>query len=150
MITRRLPLAAAVAAGAVAAVACGGSSPHPNAAAEAKVKQTVHDALADLASGEGRAFCALTTGAERRRLTAEMPGAGCPAVVRSISADLSDKHRQALLHASVSKVEINGSQAIVHSSDITSPDGALNGYLSDGGKPTTLTRRPDGRWEISG
>src|ERR1700752_987152 len=54
VMTRRLPLAVAVAAG-IAAGGCGTAS--TDGAAEAKIKQTVRAALIDLAAPDGHAFC---------------------------------------------------------------------------------------------
>ena len=147
MIARRLPLVAALAAGVVVA-GCGSASPSP--AEVAAVKRTVQVALADLAGGHGRAFCGLATPAERTRLRRQLARPSCAAAMDAVSAGLSPLHRQALLHASVQAVRITAGRASVSSANITSSQGALDGFLDDGGDPTTLSRQRNGHWKISG
>jgi hypothetical protein len=143
--TRRLPLAAAVAAGLCAAGCGGGSSANP---ATGQVKHVVRAALAALAQADGRRFCALTTPAARAQLGDILHGQDCVALIDGLGRHLSQPHRQALLHARVRRVTIHGRVATVASGDITSPGGKLRGWLNDGGTPTRLVRQPSGRWLI--
>ena len=147
VMTRRLPLAVAVAAG-IAAGGCGTAS--TDGAAEAKIKQTVRAALIDLAAADGHAFCSLATPAERRRLARAFARRSCAEAMRALGAGLSPAHRAALRTAEVSKVTVTGATAAVSAADIVMSDPAGKGFLSDKGKPTKLVRRPDGRWLISG
>jgi hypothetical protein len=147
VITRRLPLAVAVAAG-IAAAGCGASG--NGAAAQAQVRHTVQVALGDLAAGDGRAFCALATPAEQARLARELARPSCPAAMSAVGAALSPAHRAALRHVEVSRVTISGASATVSAADIATPEDPGKGFLSDDGTPTTLVRRSDGTWLISG
>jgi hypothetical protein len=140
-------VAIAVAAG-IAVPGCGTSS--SDEAGVAKVKQTVQAALDDLAAGDGQAFCALATPAERARLAATFARRSCPDAMHSIGSGLSPAHRAALRHAQVRKVTISGGTARVRAADITFTDPSGKGFLSDAGKPTTLVRGHGGRWMISG
>lgn len=146
VITRRLALAAAVAAGAVAA-GCGSAS---DGASTAQVKQAVRAALADLGAGRGAAFCALATPAEQTHLARAFARHSCGAAMQGLAAGLSPAHRTALAHARVTKVTVTGARATVSASAITSTDGSLKGFLNDHGTPTTLVRRSNGRWLIAG
>jgi hypothetical protein len=147
VITRRLPLAVALAAG-IAAAGCGTAS--TGGAGEAQVRHTVQTALSALAAGDGQAFCALATPAERARLTRALGSANCPAAMHAVGAGLTPAHRAALRHVEVSRVTVTGGQATVRAADIATPADPGRGFLSDDGKPTTLVRRPDGSWLISG
>lgn len=145
MTSRRLPLVAALAASALAA-GCGGGA---SSAETARVKSTVRQALADLGRADGRGFCALTTAAARAQLDDILHGEDCIGLVDLLGAHLSAAHRAALLHARVRRVTVRGPVATVASADITSPNGKLRGWLSDGGTPTRLVRQPDGSWKIA-
>jgi hypothetical protein len=147
VITRRLPLAVAVAAG-IAAAGCGTAG--SDAAGQAQVKRTVQVALGDLAAGDGRAFCALATPAERARLARVFARGNCAAAMHGVGSGLSPAHRAALRHVEVSRVTVAGTTATVRAADIATPDDPGKGFLSDHGKPTTLVRRADGRWLING
>lgn len=144
---RRLPPAIAVAAG-IAVAGCGAAN--TDGATATRVKQTVQAALSDLAAGDGHAFCALATPAERARLAAEFASRSCPAAMHGVGADLSPAHRTALRHAQVRTVTIDGGTATVSAAAITTTSGSASGFLSDDGKPTTLVRRRDGSWMING
>jgi hypothetical protein len=146
VITRRVPLAVAVAAG-IAATGCGTAT---SGAGEAQVKRTVQAALADLAAGDGHAFCSLVTPAERARLARVFARPSCPAATSAAGATLSPAHRSALRHAVVTRVTVSGATATVRAADIATPGEGGKGFLSDGGKPTTLVHRPGGGWLISG
>jgi hypothetical protein len=147
---RRLCPPAAVSL-AVFASACG-STDHPSVrpADVARVKQTVHAALADLARGDGKGFCTLATRAGQAELARTLPGYGCAKLIDYVAAHLSAPARTGLLHSQVQRVTIDGSTAKVNSADITATQGSLTGFLDDGGKPTTLVRQPDGSWKING
>jgi hypothetical protein len=145
--TRRVPLAVAVAAG-IAAAGCGGTD--VGSAGEAQVKRTVQAALGDLADGNGRAFCALATPAERARLARALARPSCAAAMHAVGSGLTPAHRAALRHVEVGRVTLSGATATVSAADIATPADPGKGFLSDGGKSTTLVRRPDGRWLISG
>ena len=147
MITRRLPLAVAVAAG-IAAAGCGTASDHGVGAAQ--VKRTVQAALGHLATGDGSAFCALATPAERARLARVFARRNCAAAMHAVGSALSPVHRAALRHVEVNRVTVTGATATVSAADIATPDDPGKGFLSDDGKPTILVRRPDGRWLING
>jgi hypothetical protein len=146
VITRRLSLTAAVSLSAIAAGCGGGSGAVP--AETTTVKQTVLTALADLARGDGPAFCALATPAGRAKLARTLPGYSCAKLVAYIGGNLSPGAKQGLLHARVQRVTISGDNARVRSVDITATQGSLKGVLNDGGKPTTLIRQSDGSWKI--
>jgi hypothetical protein len=147
---RRLCLPAAVSL-TVLAAACGSShDPGANRADVARVKQTVHTALADLARGDGKGFCALTTAAGQSELARTLPGYDCAKLIEYVGAHLSAPARAGLLHSQVQRVTIDGSTAKVNAADITATQGSLTGFLDDGGKPTTLQRQPDGSWKING
>jgi hypothetical protein len=147
VITRRLPLALVVAAG-VAAAGCGAAS--TDGASALRVKQTVRTALGDLAAGDGRGFCSLVTRAERDRLATAFASRSCPAAIHAVGSGLTPAHRTALRHADVKTVTITGAAATVRAADITTTSGSMKGFLSDDGKPTSLVRRADGSWMISG
>jgi hypothetical protein len=147
VITRRLPRALAVAAG-IAAAGCGSAS--TDGASASKVKQTVRAALGDLAVGDGAGFCSLATRAERARLATAFAAHSCPAAIHAVGSGLTPVHRAALRHAAVRTVTITGATATVRAADITTTSGSMKGFLSDDGKPTTLVRRADGGWMISG
>ncbi|HZE06310.1 MAG TPA: hypothetical protein VE127_13855 [Solirubrobacteraceae bacterium] len=146
MIVRRLPLAAAVAAGAVAA-GCG--STHSDAGAT-QVKRTVRTALTDLAAGRGAQFCLLVTPSERAHLARTFARHSCGRAMHALAAGLSPAHRMALRHARVTTVTISGARATVSSDAITTTNGSLKGFLNDHGTPTTLVRQSNGRWLIAG
>jgi hypothetical protein len=145
--TRRVPLAVAVAAG-IAAAGCGATD--SGQAGEAQVKHTVQAALADVAAADGHAFCALARPAERARLARAMAQPSCPAAMHAVGAGLTPAHRAALRRVEVGRVTVNGATATVSADDITTPADPGKGFLSDDDKPTTLVRRADGRWPISG
>jgi hypothetical protein len=147
VITRRLPLAVAVAAG-IAAAGCGTAS--TESPGEAQVKHTVQAALSALAAGDGHAFCALATPAERARLARALARGSCPAAMHAVGTGLTPAHRAALHHVEVRRVTVSGDRATVRAADIATPGDPGKGFLSDDGKPTTLVRRPDGSWLISG
>lgn len=147
MIARRLPLAAAMSLSAIAA-GCGGSS-GAGVAETAKVKQTVRAALADLARGDGQAFCALATPAGQAKLARTLPGYSCAQLVAYVGGHLPPAGKEGLLHAQVQRVTISGATARVRSADITATQGSLKGLLNDGGRPTTLIRQSDGSWKIN-
>lgn len=147
VIVSRLRLLAGVSV-AVLAAGCAGSGGVSQRDA-GKVKQTVRTALADLAKGNGTAFCSLTTRTGQAKLAGTLHGYSCAALVNLVGGHLSPDTRTGLLHAEVMRVTITGSTASVRASDITAPDGALKGFLNDGGRPTTLVRQPDGSWKIN-
>jgi hypothetical protein len=147
VITRRLPLAIAVAAG-IAAAGCGAAN--TDRASVTRVKQTVQAALGDLAAGDGHAFCALATPAERARLAAAFAHHSCSAAMHEVGLGLSPAHRATLRHTEVRTVTITGATARVSAAAIASTSGSVKGFLSDDGQPTTLVRRPGGSWMISG
>jgi hypothetical protein len=147
VMTRRLPLAMAAAAG-IAVAGCGTAG--SGSAGEAQVRRTVQAALGDLAAGDGHAFCALATPAERARLARALARPGCPAAMHAVSAGLTPAHRAALRHVEVGRVTVSGDTATVSAADIATPDDPGKGFLSDHGQPTTLVRRSDGSWLISG
>ncbi len=147
MITRRLPLAVAVAAG-IAAAGCGTAS--TGGPGEAQVKHVVQAALGDLAAGHGQAFCALATPAEQTRLARAFAHGNCSKAVGAVSDALSPAHRAALRRVEVRRVTVSGDTATVSAADIATPADPGSGFLSDDGKPTTLVRRSDGSWLISG
>jgi hypothetical protein len=147
VIVRRLRLVAAIGLG-LTAVGCGsGTSPAVRDAAQ--VKRTVQQALADLANGNGTAFCALATGPGRAKLARTLHGYSCAGVVDLVGGHLSTDTRTGLLHAKVTHVTVRGRTATVLAADITSTAGSLKGFLNDGGKPTTLVKQADGSWKIS-
>jgi nitrous oxide reductase accessory protein NosL len=145
--SRRLALAAVVAAGVVAA-GCGGSH-DTRAQATAQVKETVRIALADLANADGRAFCALATPAGQAKLAGTLHGYTCATLVELVAGHLSPATRTGLLHVKVRAVTVRGPTATVRAADITATEGTLKGFLNDGGKPTTLVRQHDGTWKIN-
>jgi hypothetical protein len=147
VIVSRLRLLAAVAVAALA-VGCGGSGDASQVDA-GKVKQTVRTALADLANANGTAFCSLATSTGQAKLARTLHGYSCAALINLVGGHLSPQTRTGLLHAEVTRVTITGSTASVRASDITAPDGALTGFLNDGGRATTLVRQPDGTWKIN-
>lgn len=142
--------AIAIAAGTLA-TGCG-SSDHPSAATVAQVSQTVKVALGDLASGRARAFCGLLAPAERARLARAIGRPGCVQAAAAVTAGLSPVHRDAMRRVVVRRVTISGDRATVRAQDIvtTSQRTSLKGFLDDGGDPTVLARRPNGRWAILG
>jgi hypothetical protein len=133
---------------AVAAVGCGGDG--SRGADVAKVKQTVRQALAALADGNGLGFCALATAGAQAELARTTPGARCPQVVRTISQQLSPQVKLGLRHAQVGTVTINGDHASIRDGAITSTQGKLKGFLQASAPPTRLTRQSNGTWKISG
>ncbi|HEY5429650.1 MAG TPA: hypothetical protein VIK04_11080 [Solirubrobacteraceae bacterium] len=147
MISRRLPVALVASLG-VIATGCGGSG-DARATAVAQIKRTVATALADLAHGDGRAFCALATRAGQAKLAGTLHGYTCPTLVELVAGHLSPATRAGLAHAEVARLTIDGSKATVRAADITATEGTLKGFLDDGGKPTTLIRQRDGRWKIA-
>ena len=147
VVTRRLPLAVAVAAG-IAATGCGTAS--NDQAGVAQVKRTVQTALRDLADGDGRAFCALATSGERRRLAAAFATRSCARAMHGVGVSLTREHRAALRAAAVRRVTMSGATATVAAADIVLAGGAAKGFLSDDGRPTTLVRQAGDRWLIDG
>ena len=152
MISARVRLAGTLGTAAVAvmiAVAgCGGGG--SRRADAVKVKETVGQALAALANGNGRAFCGLATAGARAELARTTPGASCPQVVRRISDQLSPAVRLGLRHALVGTVTIHGDRASIRPGDITSTRGALKGFLQASAPPTRLSRQSNGTWKIAG
>jgi hypothetical protein len=147
VIARRLSPAAALSLS-VVAVGCGGGGAGAMAQT-AQVKQTVRAALADLARGDGRAFCALATPAGQAKLAGTLPGYDCAKLVAYVGDHLSPAAKQGLLHAQVRRVTIAGATARVLSADIIATEGSLKGVLNDNGKPTTLIRQSNGSWKIN-
>ncbi|MGA9857141.1 MAG: hypothetical protein WBQ18_04710 [Solirubrobacteraceae bacterium] len=128
---------------------CGGSGSGSSGANDAaKIKQTVHQALADLASADGQGFCSLASAAGQRKLAHTLPGYSCPRIVELISRHLPASAKTGLLHANVRDVTIKGSVATVKASDIVASQGTLKGFLEANGKPTRLVHEPDGSWKI--
>jgi hypothetical protein len=148
VIARRLRLAAIVSAGVIAAASCGG---HQSRAATdvAQVKQTVRQALADLARADGRGFCSLATRAGQAKLAGTLHGYTCVKLVELVGRQLSSATRTGLLHVQVRRVTMSGRTATVRAADLIATQGSLKGFLKDGGKPTRLVRQRDGRWKIS-
>ncbi len=147
MITRRLPLAVAVAAG-IAAAGCGTSASGDGG--QAQVTRTVQAALSALAAGDGRAFCALATPAEQAHLARALARPSCPDAMHAAGVGLTATHRAALRHVVVKRVTVNGATATVSAADVVTPADPGKGFLNDDGRPTTLVRRPNGSWLISG
>jgi hypothetical protein len=110
----------------------------------------VQTALGDLASGDGRAFCRLVTPPERARLARALARPTCAAAMHAVGAGLTPAHRAALRHVEVNRVTVSGTTASVSAAEIATPGDPGRGFLNDDGKPTTLVRRADGRWLISG
>lgn len=131
---------------ALAAAGCGGGGTNPQ---QARVERTVQGALADIARGDGAAFCALATPAAQRQLAAVLPGRNCAGFIHLLAEQMTPAHRRSLLHARVTRVTVHGAAASVSSHDITSPDGKLRGYLS-AHSVTHLQRDATGTWRISG
>ena len=150
VISARVRLAGTLgsAALAVAVAGCGGGG--GGGADAAKVKQTVRQALAALADGNGRAFCVLATAGARAELARTTPGAGCPQVVRRITNQLSPAVKLGLRNARVGTVTIHGDNASIRAGDITSTRGTLTGFLQASAPPTRLSRQGDGTWKIAG
>jgi hypothetical protein len=147
VITRRLPLAVAVAAG-IAAAGCG--TARTGDAGQAQVKHTVQVALGALADGNGRAFCALATPAERTRLARALAQRSCPSAMHAVGVALTPAHRAALRSVVVGLVTVAGGRATVRAANIAIPADPGKGFLDDHGTPTTLARQLDGSWLISG
>jgi hypothetical protein len=146
VISPRAALAGALGTAVLGVAGCGAGA---NADA-AKVRQTVGQALAALADGNGAAFCSLATLAAQAELTRTSPGATCPQVVDGISRRLSSEVRLGLRHARVGTVTIAGGHASIRAAEITATRGSLVGFLRSPAPPTKLTRQPDGSWKISG
>jgi hypothetical protein len=135
------------AAVAVAVGGCGGSS--GGSSDSAKVKQTIENAFTALANGNGSGFCSLATSGGQATLAKALPGSSCAKVVALVSKHLSAQQKTGLRHAQVGKVTISGAHATVKSSDISTSQGTLKGFLSSSDKPTTLTKQSDGSWKLS-
>ncbi len=146
VISPRAALAGALGTAVLGVAGCGGGG-NPDAA---KVRQTVRQALAALADGNGAAFCSLATLAAQAELTRATPGATCPQVVDAISRRLSAEVRLGLRHARVGTVTITGDHASIRAGEITATRGSLAGFLRSSAPPTKLARQPDGSWRISG
>lgn len=114
------------------------------------VKQTVKRALTDVARGDGQAFCALATPAERAHLGRLVPGYDCAQLMHFIGVHLLPATRRAMLHAQVSRVQVHGDVARVYASAIDTTQGSLSGVLDDDGVATRLVRQGDGTWRVAG
>jgi hypothetical protein len=146
VISPRAALAGMLGAAVLGVIGCGAGG---NADA-AKVKQTVRQALAALADGNGAVFCSLATLAAQAELTRTTPGATCPQVVDGISRRLSPEVRLGLRHARVGTVTVAGGHASIRAGEITATRGSLVGFLQSSAPPTKFARQSDGSWRISG
>jgi nitrous oxide reductase accessory protein NosL len=124
---------------------CGGGSSEAT-----KVEQTVTRAFHALATGDGATLCSLATPAGQKSLAAAVPHSSCAAVIKLVSAHLTASQKAGLESLKIKNVTINGDQATINDSDLTTAHGSLKGFIESGSPPTKLTKQSDGSWKLSG
>src|SRR6202012_5596892 len=103
---------------------CGGGGGGSSDRDSGRIIHTVQTALADLARGDGAAFCALAPPAGQAQLAGARPGVSCPRLVALAGSRLSSSTRAGLLHARVAHVTVHGATATVAASDLHASAGS--------------------------